>query len=269
MITDFRRMLAATILLGGISNYCMAQEAPPAQIDLKDFPAKQVDQIIIPVPSEVFNVLDKLGSPNWKAEFRKNYSIRPGDRAHMALLLGAVIGDGFIAVQSKDTEDVRDIGRLVLDLSAALGVKEAVIRHYNSIQEAADKGDWGRVRLELDKTQSSVREAMVQLGDDQLAELVSLGGWLRGTEVLTSIVTKDYSADGAELLHQPELLDYFQSQIGAMMPRFRKHRLVAKIDHELKVIRPMISSDSISKDTVAKINGITSALLKLIVSKEA
>lgn len=243
-------------------------DAPPAQIDLKDFPARTVDTVIVPVPGEIFNVLDKLGSPNWKAEFRKNYSIRPGDRAHTALLLGAVIGDGFIAVQSKDTEDVRDIGRLVLDLSAALSVKDAVIRHYNAIQEASDDGDWKKVREELDKTQSSVRSAMAQLGDEQLAELVSLGGWLRGTEVLTSIVSKDFSPDGAELLHQPELLDYFEKQIDGM-PKFKKHQVVAKIGVGLKEIRPLIAADKISAESVSKINAITSELLKLIMSKEA
>lgn len=243
-------------------------EAPPARIDLKDFPATTVDNVIIPVPGEIFNVLDKLGSPNWKAEFRKNYSLRPGDRPHTALLLGAVIGDGFIAVQSKDQEDVRDIGRLVLELSAALGVKDAVIQHYNAIQEASDAGDWKKVREELDKTQSSVRTAMSQLGDEQLAELVSLGGWLRGTEVLTSIVGKDYSPDGADLLNQPDLVDYFEKQVDGM-PKFKKHEVVTKIAVGLKEIKPLISSDKIPVESVNKINAITGGLIKLITSKEA
>jgi hypothetical protein len=41
---------------------------------------------------------------------------------------------------------------------------------------------------------------LVELGDEQLAQLVSLGGWLRGTEALTQVVMKNYSRDGAELL---------------------------------------------------------------------
>lgn len=263
------RVTVAAVMLGISGGFLRAEEdAPPAQIDLSKFPATKVQDVIVPNPSEVFIVLDKLRSPNWKAEFRKGYALISGDRAHKALLLGALIADGFIAVQAKDNEDVRYIGRLVLDFAAALGVRDSVIKHYSSIQEAADAGDWGKVRIEFDKTQSSVRSAMVELGDDQLAELVSLGGWLRGTEVLTSIVAKDYTADGAELLHQPDLLGYFERQIDGMS-KFKKHKLVQKIDGELKTILPMISADSITSDSVKKIKGITNELLQQIMSKEA
>lgn len=37
---------------------------PPDHIDLSKFPATQLDDIVVPLPSEVFNVLDKLGTPN-------------------------------------------------------------------------------------------------------------------------------------------------------------------------------------------------------------
>ena len=53
---------------------------------------------------------------------------------------------------------------------------------------------------------------MNEVHDEKLSQLVSLGGWLRGTEVLTSVVNERFSADGAELLHQPDLLSYFHSR---------------------------------------------------------
>ena len=60
---------------------------------------------------------------------------------------------------------------------------------------------------------------MNEVHDEKLSQLVSLGGWLRGTQVLTSVVDRHFSADGAELLHQPDLLDYFQRKL-ATMPEF-------------------------------------------------
>ena len=44
------------------------QAAQPAKsIDLSKFPkeAQMVERVVVPVPSEVFAVLDKLGKPNW------------------------------------------------------------------------------------------------------------------------------------------------------------------------------------------------------------
>lgn len=244
-------------------------ESPPARIDLTDFKvAKSVDNVIVPLPSEVFNVLDKIGSPNWKDELR-DISIQTGKRYQIALLLGTVIADGFVAVEATDTERVKTIGRDVLKLSAAIGVEDAVKARSNSIIEKADAGDWRGVRRELDGAQHDVRDAMTQLDDDQLANLVSIGGWLRGTEVLTSILKKTYSEDGADLLHQPDLLLHFQNQLKAMPSSIRKSSLVGQIENRLREVAPLIQTNDISKRSVGEINDITKALVKSIQKKDA
>ena len=77
----------------------------------------------MPVPSEIFNVLDKLGSPNWKAEMRGNLGKNTGNRAQVALLLGTVIADGFVAVEAENSESVKQIGQEVLNLADAINVQ--------------------------------------------------------------------------------------------------------------------------------------------------
>ncbi|MGB8463594.1 MAG: hypothetical protein WCE49_01475, partial [Terrimicrobiaceae bacterium] len=92
-------------------------QAPQQTIDLSKFPAAAVDEVVVPVPSEVFSVLDKLGSPNWKAEMRENLGKNTGNRAQVALLLGTVIADGFVAVEAENSESVKQIGQEVLNLA--------------------------------------------------------------------------------------------------------------------------------------------------------
>ena len=77
-------------------------EAPPSQIDLSKFPATQLDDVVVPLPSEVFNVLDKLGSPNWQGELREPTVKNRGERTQIALLLGAVVAEGFVAVEAAE-----------------------------------------------------------------------------------------------------------------------------------------------------------------------
>ena len=45
----------------------LAQDSPPQKIDISKLPkqTRVVDDVIVPVPSEIFTVLDKLGNPNW------------------------------------------------------------------------------------------------------------------------------------------------------------------------------------------------------------
>lgn len=246
----------------------IAQE-PPQSIDLSKFPAAAVDNVVVPVPSEIFNVLDKLGSPNWKGEMRDNLGQNTGNRAQVALLLGTVIAEGFVAVEAEDSEKVKEIGQEVLTLADAINVRKAVISRSKSIIDKAEAKNWRSVREELDGALQDVRSAMQELGDDDLAQLVSIGGWIRGTDVLTSIVSKNYSADGAELLNQPELISYFGRRMDDIRnSRLKKEELVAQARKLLRDIRPLISKGGIPAANVQKINKMTSEMVGAITSGE-
>ncbi len=103
--------------------------------------------------------------------------------------------------------------------------------------------------------------------DEKLSHLVSLGGWLRGTEVLTAVVNKRFSPDGAELLHQPDLLVYFQDRLQAM-PEFNQ-KLLQDIRAALVEVRPLIDvgETPISPESVRRVNEITTRLDEAIVTK--
>lgn len=257
------------ILICGLGLANATAQEPPRSIDLSKFPAAAVDDVVVPVPSEIFNVLDKLGSPNWKAEMRDNLGKNTGNRAQVALLLGTIIADGFIAVEAEDSERVKEIGQEVLTLADAINVRKAVISRSKSITEKADAKNWPAVRSEFDGALQDVRGAMEELGDDDLAQLVSLGGWIRGTEVLTSIVGKNYTPDGAELLNQPELVNYFTRRIDNMRnSRLKKEPLVGRVRKLLRDIKPLITRDGIPVATVQKINKMSNEVVIQITTEE-
>lgn len=246
--------------------------APPERIDVSQFPAAVYEDVIIPVPSEIFAVLDKLGSPDWEEMLPESFPGVAQERGRIALRLGQVIADGFIAVQAGDSGKVKDIGREVLTLAGAIGVRDAVVSRSRRITEAADAQDWQKVRRELDGAMQDVKEAMVELRDEQLAQLVSLGGWLRGTQALTQVVVSDYRPETAELLHQPMLLDYFTSKLSAMDPALRETELLTAIARQLDEIRPLIAvgdGRAIPPESVTRIHAMTTRMVESIQSPEA
>jgi hypothetical protein len=238
----------------------------PQHIDVKPF--QKVENVVVPLPNEVFGALNKLGSVNWHEYVRSGKGNNFTERPRIALYLGTVIADGFIAVQAEDAPAVKEIGQRVQTLARAIGVERSITQHAKAIIEAADKRKWESVRQELDRTQSSVQQAMNEVHDEKLSQLVSLGGWLRGTEVLTAVVTKRYSHEGAELLHQPDLLAYFQTRLQAM-PEFNV-TIIREIHDALVQVKPMIDvgTSRISAESVKKINEITTKLDYGIVTRE-
>jgi hypothetical protein len=262
-IAKFCKTSAA--LLAALSLSARAAEVPK-RVDVKQL-SKKVEDVVVPLPNEVFGALNKLGSVNWKEYVRTNKGSNFTERPRIALLLGTVIADGFIAVQAEDAPAVRDIGQRVQTLARGIGVERSITPHAKAITEAADKRDWEGVRLELDRTQNSVEQAMNEVHDEKLSELVSLGGWLRGTQVLTAVVTKHFSVEGAELLHQPDLLVYFQTRLAAM-PEFNLP-IVREIQDALGQVKPLIDvgKAGISPESVQKINAITTRLDNGIVTR--
>jgi hypothetical protein len=251
----------------------LALAEPAARIDVSKLPAQSqmIDQVVVPVPSEIFGVLDKLGKPHWEDVLRPVKNARPtGEQPQVALLLGTVIAEGFVAVEAENVEEVKTIGRAVLTLSEAIGVRKAVLKRSKSITDFAEKKDWQAVRRELDGALADVKEAMMELKSEQMSQLVSLGGWLRGTEALTAVVAKSFTKDGAELLHQPVLLDYFDRQLAAMRPKIKANPVVSKVQKGLIEIRPLVGladGTEISEKSVKEIEAIARELVRAIHAK--
>ncbi|MFL6584969.1 MAG: hypothetical protein ACJ8KU_10690 [Chthoniobacterales bacterium] len=265
MISFSKFLQFATVTTASMTLCAHAAEAPK-RIDIKQLSTK-VEDVVVPRPDEIFRALSKLGGVNWREYVRSEKSANFTERPRVAMLLGSVIADGFIAVQAEDAPTVREIGQRVLGLSKSIGVANSITPHAKAITEAADKRNWDGVRQELDRTQNSVQQAMNEMQDQKLSQLVSLGGWLRGTEVLTSVVNHRYSDEGAELLRQPDLLTYFHDRLQAM-PEFNM-KLLTDIQTALVEVRPMIDvgQGKISPESVKRINEITTHLDGEIVTR--
>ncbi len=247
---------------------------PPAKIDISNLPSqsKMIDEVVVPVPSEIFGVLDKLGKPNWTAVQHKMTSVAQpiGEQPQIALQLGTVIAEGFIAVEAEDGNEVKQIGKSVLNLAKALGVEKKAQVRAKAITDAAEAKDWPGVRQQLDRALEDVRASMIELNSEALSQLVSLGGWLRGTEALTAVVENHYTKEGAELLHQPILLDYFERRLANMKPKLKLNPVVIKVQKGVLEIRPIMGlpdTGDISEKSVKEIHAISSGLVKSINSK--
>src|SRR5205809_1736447 len=266
MVLFSKRLNSMVAAVFGLA-LCAHGAQAPQHVNINQL-STTVEDVAVPLPNELFGALNKLGAVNWKEHVRSDEEPNFTERPRIALLLGTVIADGFIAVRAEDAPAVKDIGQRVLALAKGIGVGNSITPHAKAIIDAADKHNWKNVRQELDRTQNSAQQAMNEVHDEKLSQLVSLGGWLRGTEVLTSVVTRHFSADGAELLHQPDLLSYFQTRLQAM-PEFNVP-IIREIENALGQVKPLIDvgNKRIPPESVKKINEITTRLGGGIITRD-
>ena len=217
----------------------------------------------MPIPAEVFGSLDKFSNSNWRlVQIDGLAHAKPhGDDTQIALLLGVTIGEGFIAVEAHDASEVKEVGAAVLRLARALGVQPTVMRRSQSIVDLANKNDWPAVRKEWDAVLPEVQEGMKQLKSEQLSQLVSLGGWLRGTRALTALILQRYSADYAGLLRQPALLDRFEKQLSQM----RQDARISEMREGVRQMKTLVaSSEPIPEQSVRNLSVVCDKLIATI-----
>src|SRR5205823_8261461 len=100
---------------------CANGAQAPQHINIKQL-STAVEDVVVPLPNEIVGALNKLGTVNWREHVRSDNGPNLTERPRIALLLGTVIADGFIAVQAEDAEPVKNIGQRVLTLAKGIGV---------------------------------------------------------------------------------------------------------------------------------------------------
>ncbi len=265
--------LSLCLLAGG----SLAAPSPsPSAGTAKLLPAEmaqaiRTDAITIPTPGETFAALGKPTKPDWTASFRGPIAMNYKTRAQIALNLGGLIADGFIAIEAQDSQQVKNTGGDILKMAKALGVSENILARGNSINQFAENDEWPALQEELEATQNEVKASMQSHRDQDLVILVSLGGWIRGTQVVSGVVAKNYDAKLAQVLRQPELLRFIHSKLSQISPELQGDTLVKSVDAQLQEIEKIVATPfgkSLAPEEVTRLQTVIDQLMQEIQKKD-
>jgi hypothetical protein len=264
----FRIAMAAVVCLACGSTGFAAEPAALSQEQLAK--AIKLDSLTIPTPGELFAALEKPGKPDWTGQYRTPIPMTYRNRAQIALNLGGLIADGFIAVEAQDSQQVKNIGTDIIKLAKALGVSENVLSRGNSINEFAENSEWDALHEELEATQNEVKASMQSHRDQDLVILVSLGGWIRGTQAVSAAVIKNFDEQTAKVLRQPAVVSFIHSKIDDISMDLRSEPLVKSVNDQLGSLEKLVafqSGKNPTLDDVKKLNDAVTKLMEEIQSK--
>jgi hypothetical protein len=262
-----------TLLMGGAVLAAPPPAASPSSPGLSSeqtAQATRTDSVTIPTPGELFAALAKATKADWAGGYRGPIPMNYKTRAQIALNLGGLIADGFIAVQAQDAQQVKNIGGDITKMAKALGVSENILARGNSISQFAESDEWSALQEELEATQNEVKASMQSHRDQDLVILVSLGGWIRGTQVVSGLVAKNYDEKLGQILRQPELLRFIRSKIGQVAPELQSDPLVKSVDNQLLGIEQLVAKpfgQPLSLAEVTKLNESITRVMQEIQKK--
>lgn len=259
------RRVVSILLLPVAVAFTAAAQSPLTKSQLEAI--SRLDSLTIPTPGEFFAALDKQGQLNWSQLFQPLPLEVTSSRAQMALMLGVLIADGYIAVEAQDSQGVKNVGKDIIRIAKKLNVSQTIIGRGNSINDFAENNDWSALREELEATQNEAKIAMAEQKDQDLVTLVTVGAWIRGCDAAAGFVAKNYTPQLSELLRQPAIVDFLISQTDALPAGLKKDPLVTKVQAGLAEVRRLVSTpagEPLAENSVGELDVVVTGLIESI-----
>lgn len=216
-----------------------------------------------PSITKIFNQLDELPAIPEDYVLRNRPEKLPTDAGALALEMGYLLADGFIAVRSGHMNDVKPIALDLTRYGNAMGVGDKMNAHSASLLENAEKGQLEQFKKNLASTQSDVNAELTSLKDPDLAHLIALGGWVRALEASTAAIREKFDAQQAATIFYPDAPAYFNEVLQGLDPQTTKKLQIAQMSELLEqLVQQMILAEG-EIPTMEKVNVLHQTVGKL------
>ena len=227
-----------------------------------------VNEMTTPLVGKVFSDLELFQPP--PLDLIRSFNLKQTfpDRFQTALQFGALVANGFVATLARQKQLIIDTGRALIREASTLSAGQRLTGRSKSLFELSDRGDWQGLREELNATQEDVEDSMLELKDGEMADLISLGGWLRGFQLAAHVTADHYTPEKAAALVRPDLMDYFIARMDCLHPSMKKRPIVITIASSLKTIRAIsVQAKTPSPSEVLQMRDLADVAMKAALSR--
>jgi hypothetical protein len=233
---------------------------------------KAEDQYFVPSPSDLLEALDHSGAIDWTAlsagigkvsSPEKDY---PND-SDKALNLGIRVADAFVAAKARNKDQLQESSASVAKLGVELSADKGLAEKREQVKKLLNEGKWQELSELLEAIRGQVLGELQTAKDQDSVTLANLGGWLRGLNLVSGALSKDYKAESTKVLRQPGLLEFLQGRLGKLGPGADKSKAVIEVKAKLGEIKELCTfgkDATLPEGKVKRLHEITNELIKSI-----
>ena len=223
-----------------------------------------------PSISKIFDQMDNLPPVPEEYVLRNRAEKLATDPGSLALSMGYLLADGFIAVRSGHMNDIKPIALDLTRYGTAMGVGEKMNTHSASLLEHAEKGQLEKFKQILTSTQSDVNAELAALRDPDLAHLLALGGWIRALDAAAAAIETKFDAKQAAVVFYPDAPAYFSEILQGLNPKTAQKLHVAEMRRLLEQLAGQMTlenGDIPTEEKVKALHATAAAISTLCVGK--
>lgn len=209
-----------------------------------------------PSITKIFDQLDKLPAIPEEYVLRNRPEKLSTVAGTLALEMGYLLADGFIAVRSGHMNDIKPIALELTRYGNALGVGDKMNTHSASLLEHAEKGQLPEFKRILALTQSDVNAELTSLRDPDLSHLIALGGWIRALDASSAALAAQFDAEKAKVIFYPDAPEYFCEILQGLSPRTTKRMEIQQMSRLLTELTELMTLPENEVPTVGKVQAL-------------
>ena len=216
-----------------------------------------------PSISKIFNQLDDLPAIPDEYVLRPRPEKLSTEAGHLALEMGFLMADGFIAVRSGHMNDIKPIALDLVRYGKALGVGDKMNAHSASLLENAEKGQIELFKQNLASTQEDVNAEFVSLRDPDLAHLIALGGWIRALDAATAAIVSKFDPKQASVVFYPDGPAYFSEILSGLNPQTSAKMHTSRMRALLDELTEQMTLDADASPTLEQVESLRRTIKQL------
>ncbi|MFV0337825.1 MAG: hypothetical protein ACK5LK_06230 [Chthoniobacterales bacterium] len=161
----------------------------------------------LPTSAEFFVAVSKQERPNWSLAQRAEIDNRVTDRSQIALSLGVLFSDAYLAIEKQDGQMVKNITRDIVSQAEKLHASEGLRARERNINTFTERNNWNVLRAEVDATQNEIVMLLQSQNDQNLVPLIRVGEWLRTLNTFATLQKKSLQPNSLSWLLQKSLIE--------------------------------------------------------------
>ena len=190
---------------------------------------ENLGQLRLPNTPSLFSSLKRALHPNWILLLVHQDIPTTSSRSQMAMIIGILMTNGYVAVEAQDGQEVKNIGRDILTLAKSLGINQRLLPQINHLIDVADGSDWDGLRHGLEQTQQDLKKALLEQQDENLVGLMTITSWLRANQLMVDILDQYYQRSLAGIVYQPNIYERIAVEMKILPQRIGSDPLVIQL----------------------------------------
>ena len=269
-----KSLILPAILAMGLP--AVAQQDQPAKPDFNKANA-QVAALPLPNPFDKLIAIEEVvgaGKINW-ASVADAVAVDVDandfpEKADASMALGVKIADGIVAIKAQNVEKLNASADQLEALGKKLGATDDDLKRARQVREAANRGDWMMVFLELGFLQTDILQKLNTPENMPYRTLVVASGWLQGARYATSLISAHYTPELSNILREPVLAGELKKQVAALGAPLQKAPKVQAIGKAVDAAYPIVNvglDAPVAKEDVAKLKSLADTAVQTVTAK--